>query len=68
MSTHVKQNIGLHYGVTVRVVVPGTPPVIALMVVEPAFTPVANPLVPLALLMVATFLFDELQVTDLVRS
>ena len=58
----------LAYGSTVRVVVPETPPVVALMVVCPAFTPVASPLVALALLMVATFLFDELQVTDFVRS
>ena len=40
----------------------------ALMVVVPAPAAVTNPRVPFALLMAATFLLEELQVTDLVRS
>jgi len=59
--------LGWRYGDTVRVVVPNIPPVVALMVVEPALTPVAIPLVFRALLIVATVLTDELQVTDRVR-
>ena len=69
MSTLVKKNIGMAYGDTVSVVVPKTPPVVALMVVVGglALTPVAIPLVFRALLIVATVLTDELQVTDRVR-
>lgn len=69
MSTLVKKNIGLRYGYgTVSVVVPKTLPSVALIVVAPALTPVATPLVFRALLTVATVLTDELQVTDKVIS
>lgn len=53
---------------TVSVVIPETPPSVALIVVVPALTPVACPLVFLALLTVAKVLFDELHVDDKVRS
>ncbi len=52
---------------TVKVLEPETPRV-ALMVAEPAATAVALPREPEALLMVATALFDELQVTNVVKS
>jgi hypothetical protein len=55
-------------GVTVRVVDPERPPDVAVMVVEPAFTEVASPMDPDAMLMVATEAADELQVADVVRS
>ncbi len=51
-------------GVTVRVVAPDMPPAAADIVVDPAATEVANP----AVLMVATPVLDELQVTVAVRS
>jgi hypothetical protein len=54
--------------VTVRVVVPEMLPDVAVIVVEPAAAPVANPLESAALLMTATAASDELQITDVVRS
>jgi hypothetical protein len=53
--------------VTVRVVDPDILPDVALIVVEPVATGVANPWDPAALLMVATPVLDELQVTAVVR-
>ena len=50
--------------VTVRVAVPDLPPKAAVMVVEPALTPVARPL----MLTVATPVLDELQVACVVIS
>ena len=41
---------------------------VAVIVVKPIATLVANPLLPGALLIVATVLIDELQVAELVRS
>jgi hypothetical protein len=55
-------------GVTVRVVDPDVLPDVAVIVVEPAATEVADPLEPTALLMVATPVLDELQVAVVVRS
>ena len=46
------------------VVVPEKPPDVAVIVVEPALTDVARPFVPEVLLMVATPVFEEFQVTD----
>jgi hypothetical protein len=46
---------------------PETVPDVALIVADPAATELANPLEPAALLMVATAVFDELQVTVAVR-
>jgi hypothetical protein len=54
--------------VTVSPAVPWTDPSVAVIVTEPTPAPVANPYVPAALLIVATPRFDELQVTDAVRS
>src|SRR5437773_5282149 len=54
--------------VTVSVVLPETPPSVAVIVVVPAATDVARPCDPPALLIVATAVLDELQVTWLVRS
>src|SRR5712692_11651405 len=54
--------------VTVSVVLPETPPKVAVIVVVPAATDVARPFDPLALLIVATPGLDELQVTWVVRS
>ena len=48
--------------VTARTVVPEIFSNVALIVVEPAATDVANPLEPAALLMAATASFDEAQV------
>ena len=56
------------YGVTVRVVTPLTAFEVATTSVEPAAIPAACPFVPAALLMVATPMLDELQVTVPVRS
>ncbi len=53
--------------VTVRVVDRDMLPDVALIVVEPVATAVANPLEPAALLIVATSVLDELQVTAVVR-
>ena len=53
--------------VTVSVADPDILPDVALIVVEPAATDVANPLEPAALLMAATVVNDELQVTAVVR-
>jgi hypothetical protein len=53
--------------VTVRVVEPDILPDVAEIVVEPAFTEVANPLEPPALLIAATPAFDEFQVIAVVR-
>ncbi len=50
--------------VTVSVVLPETPPKVAVIVVVPAATDVARP----ALSIVATPVFDELQVTWVVKS
>ena len=50
--------------VTVRLVDPETPPREAVIVVEPAATPVAIPDAP----MVAVFVEEELQLTSAVRS
>ena len=58
-------------GLTVSVAVPNIPVAgsVALIVVMPAVTAWASPLGPSApLLMVATFVFEELQITDDVRS
>jgi hypothetical protein len=54
--------------VTVNVVEPDTEPDVAPMVVVPTLAPVARPLLPAALLTVATFALEEAQVTDAVRS
>jgi len=53
--------------VTLRSVEPVVEPEVAVMVVEPAAIPVASPLLPAVLLIVATPVADELQVTDVVR-
>ena len=53
--------------VTVSVVAPEMPPNVAVTVVSPAATDVANPLEAAALLTVATPGAEELQVTDVVR-
>ena len=53
--------------VTVSVVDPDLLPDVAVIVVEPAAAAVASPLEPAALLMVATPVLDEFQVTDAVR-
>ena len=55
-------------GVTVRVVEPEMLPDAALMVAVPTARAVADPLEPAALLIVATAVLDELQVTAAVRS
>ena len=55
-------------GVTTRVVDPDKLPDVALIVVEPEATAVANPFEPAALLIVATPVLDELQVTAVVMS
>jgi hypothetical protein len=55
-------------GLTVSEVDPDMPPEVAVIVVEPEVTEVASPFEPAALLMVATPLDEELQVTDAVRS
>jgi hypothetical protein len=52
--------------VTFRVVEPDRAPELAVMVVEPALTAVAIPLLPAVLLIDATFVADELHVTDAV--
>ena len=56
--------------VTVRVVAPCIPvtPSVAVIVADPTATLVARPLLPAALLTVAMPVFDELQVTELVRA
>jgi len=55
--------------VTVKVVLPESPELacVAVMVVLPMATVEASPLVPAALLMVATLVEDEDQVTEVVR-
>ena len=53
-------------GVTVRVVEPEMFPEVAVIAVVPAATEVAIPFDPAALLIVATELVEELQVTDAV--
>jgi hypothetical protein len=50
--------------VTERVVVPEMLPDVAVIVVVPTPTEVASPLVPVTLLIVATFVFEEFQETD----
>ena len=54
--------------VTVSVVLPETPPKVAVIVVVPAATDVAKPCEPPALLIVATPAAEELQATWVVRS
>jgi hypothetical protein len=53
--------------VTVKVALPETEPDWAVMVLEPAATADAIPMVPLVLLMVATPGADEVQLTELVK-
>ena len=53
--------------VTVSVVEPVMLPDVAVIVVDPAATALAKPLVPAALLMVPAAVFDEAQVTAVVR-
>jgi hypothetical protein len=55
-------------GVTVSVVDPDMLPDVAVIVVEPAAAEVATPSVPAALLIAATAIADEFQITDAVRS
>jgi hypothetical protein len=55
-------------GVTVRYVDPDIPPDVAMIVVDPVATEEAEPLELAALLIVATPVLDELQVTAVVRS
>jgi hypothetical protein len=55
-------------GVTVSTVVPVIDPRVAVIVVVPAEIPVAVPLAPLALLMFATVMLDDVQITLAVRS
>ena len=54
--------------VTVKVVDPEMLPDTAVIVVDPVATAAANPLEPVALLIVATPVLDELQVAAAVRS
>jgi len=54
--------------VTVSEVEPETLPEVAIMLVEPTATPVANPLEPAVSLMVAMELSDDLQFTEVVMS
>jgi hypothetical protein len=54
--------------VTVKVVDPDMLPDFAVIIVDPVATGVADPLEPAALLIVATPVLDELQVTAVVRS
>jgi hypothetical protein len=54
-------------GVTVRVVEPEMFPDVAVIVVEPEAAEVARPLEPAALLIAATPVLEELQVTAAVR-
>lgn len=53
--------------VTVSVVEPETSPEVAMIVVEPVAADVASPWEPAALLIVATPVLEELQVTVAVR-
>jgi hypothetical protein len=55
-------------GVTVRAVDPDMLPDVVVIVVEPVAMAEANPFEPAALLIVATPVLDELQVTAVVRS
>ncbi len=55
-------------GVTVSTVAPLTDPSAAVMVAVPTATPVAFPSVPIALLMVAMAVLDEVHITLVVRS
>jgi hypothetical protein len=54
--------------VTVSSELPETAPIVAAIAVVPTATEVAKPIEPAALLTLATPVFDELQVTDVVRS
>ena len=54
--------------VTVTVVEPEILPDVAVIVADPLPTAAASPLLPAALLMVATLVFDELHVADVVMS
>ena len=54
--------------VTVRLVLPTTPSKVAVITVVPKPVPVANPCEPLALLIEATFVALDAQVTCVVRS
>jgi len=60
-------NVTLLPPVTVSAVAPETLPDVARIVVDPATTAVARPLDPAALLIVATAVLEELQVTAAVR-
>jgi hypothetical protein len=51
----------------VSVALPETEPEVAVIVLVPAATAEAIPIVPLVLLIVATLAADEVQVTELVR-
>ena len=53
--------------VTVSVVDPDVLPVVAVIVVDPVANEVVNPLEPAALLMAATGVADDFQVTVVVR-
>ena len=55
-------------GVTVTFVEPEMPPAVAVIVAEPLPKADASPLLPAALLTVATLVFEELHVTDVVMS
>jgi hypothetical protein len=55
-------------GVTVSVVDPDMLPDVAVIVVEPAADEAESPSVPAALLIAATAVADEFQITDAVRS
>ena len=55
-------------GVTVRIVDPDTLPDVAVIVVDPVAIAVVDPFEPAALLIVAMVVFDELQVTAVVKS
>ena len=55
-------------GVTVKPVTPAIVPRVALIVTEPSLTDVASPFDPNALLIVATVVSEELQVTAPVTS
>ncbi len=62
----VQVNVALVLPVTLSVAVPEMLPAVALIVVEPDAIEVARPLEPAALLIVATPVFEELQVADAV--
>jgi hypothetical protein len=55
-------------GITATVVEPKILPDVAVIVVEPTPMAAASPLLPAALLIVATLVFEEFHVTDVVMS